>query len=265
MGWAVSALDEFINLRVWPTGRALHCVRELCRRAEQAGDAELLRRGRRAEAEISEARGAQKTWARERPRRNRPTAAPEKLVVIDAMADRCLSGIQNIGKERRRAQGVDDPDGREAVEFLAWFFPHGADAITSLPHAEQRIANEEIVDELRSPRWQPVVASLGVEKLVARLESLLPDYGRLVDAERAAALITWPAVQVAVAQARQSLLEVVVWILAYDRDRASAQAELLAPVREQEGAVAAALARGTKRVPDINPDTGAPEEGDLEN
>lgn len=254
-------LDRYLDLYVWPTDASLHVVREVQRRAEALGDAELVRRCTRAVSELTEAREAQRAWDRERPTRNRPPAAPGELKRLDAKADRCLSGVQDIAKIRLRAFGPEDPKGQQAEAFLAFFFPHGADAITSLPPARQRVAHEEMVAELVSPRWQPLLAPLGVEALVAELQRLLPEYARLVDAERPAPQITWPVVQGAVARGRGAVLEVAAWILAYDRDRADARAQLFAPLVEQEEKMAAAMkSRGQRQVPETDEVQDADEE-----
>lgn len=246
-------LDNYIMLKHIPAGRMTSAERLVRQQAVDLGDAELVALCDDALVRLAEARALGLAWRRQPARPTRGNAKE-----IDPDVDRMLRAIESGAQQKLNLRRNPERQ-QQATEFLAHFFPDGANAVCDLPYDQEREACVDILEDLHADQWRPVVAALGLTDFVEELTVLVEEYGAALDAPVVRTL-KWEQVTAAVAKARAAVLDTMAYVLGHYRgDRAETRDRLLAPIRFQEQDMAR-YQRGRKRVVvDIDPDTGEPE------
>jgi hypothetical protein len=263
----LTALSLVINLYVFPTGRRLYALRQVTKRAKEAGHADLVKHCNAAIAADRDCLVLERRWAGavaldkgKAQRAPDPNATPAAHKV-DAMVDRTLTAIRDHADNQRAGVEQDDPIYSTVASFLAEVFPSGVSAVTGLPFVEEVEVVDSIVTMLFSEKLAPVVEELGLGRLAKRLADLAKKYRAAIEAPAPATLL-FGEVRAARKQGQERLLETVAIILgkhhASTPEEAAARENLLGPIMEQNAAIGESL-RNRVPVPDVNPSTGEPD------
>jgi len=256
----------FVNLRVFPTGRALFALRLTREAAVRLADDLLVVKVDRAIALADRARQLERQWEVVRTRGN--SGAGRELVDADntldgevAAFDRVLTAEANRWKRR-------DPDKTARITATRQvLFPQGVAKVINAVYEEELAA----VDDLRAlcdPKHErhdatavQVVGELG-------LEADLTELGRLADALRvlmqrnAPDRLDFKAVRAGRAELQDALTAVFVQVLATteptdaDPSAGGRRAALLKAILEQDEDIRNYNTR-SQLVPDVDPATGA--------
>ena len=243
------------NLYRFPTGRRLHALREIARRAMELVVAPVVTHATRAIAHDERVMAMEAAMAAASTSQHRPDAG-----VLDRKVDRAVTGVELHLDAQVRMYGEEHPIGRDATLVRDELLPDGAGAITFLPYATQH----ERVDALLAMAENPDGA---VGQAVARIPGLSQMFGQLRthNDEYGASLQGYDRgrpsreeLAAAQAEGQDNLAEVVFVIMAHYAGQPELHAQrdsLLEPVLRQNEAIR--LARRRRRLPgDVDPETG---------
>lgn len=219
--------DRHMSVRRFPPGRAIQTLRNIDLIASRHGLADLQRL-------IVAALAAAMTYIRLRARRQtqRLSRGDGKAGAIDREVDNNVGQIYDL--ILREAEGYPEtPIGKSCRAILAQFFQGGLWSVTRIPYEEEVVVVEMLVDALRA-QHADTVAELGLARQLRRIEALLPAYQDALNVQES---VSATDVGEAYAAMQVGLKRVVAWILALDT--AALQAELIAPVEDQDARLAA--------------------------
>lgn len=188
------------------------------------------------------------------------SAVSLKLRRIDARVDKSVTGIRgSMVAELEDMDVEDDPQTADRIrDCLDRHFPAGAAAYTKIAHVEEHAAVTALVADLRKEHAD-VVKLLGLERRLARLAALLPQYKAEIDASNVGATITYKDVVIAREAAHEAMCALMAVIAGrwWRPEDMATRAALLGPILQQSEKVAEAR-RGRREVEDIDPETGDP-------
>lgn len=244
-----------MKLYNFPTGRRLHAVLEVARRAMALVATPVVEHANRAIAHDSQVRDMEATV--EAADRNRHGAEAK---VLDQQVDRAVTGVESHLDGQVRVYGKDSERGRNAARVRRELLPDGAGAITKLPFVKQYHRISALLVKANQPNTALAAAVQSIPELpamLAQLAVLNEQYGAsLQDYDRGRPT----RAQIAEAQAigRDLLAEVAAVIVAHyagQPDRLAERDSLLEPILRQNEEIS--LARRRRRtLRDVDPDTG---------
>lgn len=217
----------------------------------------------RLPALIERARGMARTnrelerrWVRQRT--TPPVLPATDLKRIDKLTDTTVVAIHGA-LQLPLTLPADDPARLAAEEALREHFPRGQTDVIDLDPEDQLHACVDLHAWLTAPERAETTADLGLRPHLRQLAQQLPQYEAALRAKPPATL-TYAELRHARRDLHEAMLAVVAailghWPLPEDAENRTA---LLAPLREQHDAVAAAW-RARRKPVDVNPKTGEPE------
>lgn len=244
-----------MKLYNFPTGRRLHALLEVARRAMALVATPVVEHANRAIAHDSQVRNMEATF--EAADRNRHGAEAK---VFDQQVDRGVTGVEAHLDAQIRVYGKDSDRGRSAARVRRELLPGGAGAITRLSFVKQhqRVAALLVkADQPGTPLQAAVQSIPELPAMLAQLAVLNEQYGAsLQDYDRGRP--THAEITEAQAIGRDLLAEVAAVIVAHyagQPDRLAERNSLLEPILRQNEEIS--LARRRRRtLRDVDPDTG---------
>lgn len=244
---------SLVNIYRFPTGRRLHAVREVGRRALAMVVDDIA-----AHAQTAVKHDARVAAMEARAEAgNRNLYGPEASA-MDNRVDRATAGIESYLEAQERVFGGASQRGSDAAFLRRELFPRGAGAITRLPYVREHERINALLERSREASVAEAVARIPeLPAMLAELEGINVQYGTALgdyDRERPS------PDELAAAQARgqELLAEVVAMILAryaLQPDKRDEREALLEPILRQQEAIRAARL-GRRKPRDIDPDTG---------
>ena len=257
--------SAYLNLRVFPTGRALFALHLTHKAAERSGDTALVARVDRAIAAAGRARQLERQWAAQQAHGTggagvEVTRADNALDGELAAFDRVLAAEANRWKRR-------DPDKSARVAAARQvLFPQGIGKVISAIHEEGLAAVHDLL-ALSDPNGAghdaavtQVIDELGLTPDLAEVARLADDL-RLAMNRETPDRLAFKAVQAARNELQDNLSAVVVYVLATsdtedgDPQTAARRGELLSGILTQDEEIRSYRVR-SPLVPDIDPATG---------
>jgi hypothetical protein len=243
------------NLYRFPTGRRLHALREIARRAMELVVAPAVTHATRAIAHDQKVMAMEAAMAAANTSQHGPGAA-----VLDRKVDRAITGLELHLDAQVRMYGEEHSIGRDATLVRDELLPDGAGAITFLPYATQHERIDALLAIVEDPAGaigQAVTRVPGLSQMFTQLRTLNDDYGTSLhgyDRSRP----TREELAEAQAEGQDNLAEVVFVIMAHYAGQPELRAQrdsLLEPVLRQNEAIR--LARRRRRLPgDVDPEAG---------
>jgi hypothetical protein len=243
------------NLYRFPTGRRLHALREIARRAMELVVAPVVTHAIRAIAHDERVMAMEAAMAAANTSQHGPDAP-----VLDRKVDRAVTGLELQLDGHVRVYGEEHPIARDAALVRDELLPDGASAITFLPYATQHERVDALLTMAEDPDGavgQAVARVPGLPQMFAQLRTHNDAYGvslRSYDRGRP----TREELAEAQAEGQDNLAEVVFVIMAHYAGQPELHAQrdsLLEPVVRQNEAIR--LARRRRRRPgDVDPETG---------
>lgn len=244
---------SLINIYKFPTGRRLHALREVVRRALA-----LLANDVAAHAQTAvthdTALAAMEAQA-EAASRNR---YGREAVPLDRRVDSTVIGIEAHLQAQERVYGASSQRGVDASFLRRELFPQGANAIIQLPYVSQHERIQALIARTREPAIAEVVVRIPeLEAMLLELEASNLQYGTELGAyDRARP--TPEDLLAGQARGQELMAEVVALIVARYAllpDQRVEREALLEPVARQNEEIR--IARQRRRRPrDVDPDTG---------
>lgn len=245
----MSRFSSLFKLCVLTPGRRIFALRQLRERAEARNFNELL-------ADIDRAIAYNHSVLERRQGRRRKKRNPQP---IDREIDRVISLI--YARLNNFSKDLTVPElARLTTTLLQALFPQGVGAHVKLPYSEQAGANERVLAELASDQYQGLIAQLGLQTLIARLDSLNAEFREVLSASIASVKATISSHEDS-SRGQELYLEIIARIVGQFSRPADAEvlAELLGPVLSQDEEIRA-YRRRRRRVADVDPTTGEPTE-----
>jgi len=238
-----------------PTGRRLHALREIARRALALAAAPVLAHATRAITHDDRVQIMEATF--EAANTNQHGA---EAVALDKQVDRAVTGVELHLDAQERVFGEEHPLGQDAALVRRELLPDGAGAITFLPFAAQHERVGAMLTIAEQPGTEIAAAVQRVPMLpviLAQVRALNDAYGAsLQDYDRGRP--TREQLAQAQAEGQDMFAEVVAAIVveyAGQPERRAERDSLLEPVLRQNEAIR--IARRRRRAPvDVDPGTG---------
>lgn len=247
-----TSLAALLNLYTFSTGRRLFALGGLTKVAEERGQDELVAHCNAAIAADRRTRALEVEWeaVSATPRGN------QELAKVDAQLDRTLVALRDTAESQ--AAGADDPELSARVgALLRSIFPSGVQAVTQAPYVDELALVEGILAVLKQKAQAPLIAELGLGRLVRRIGEVCGEYRALLEADTPSQL-AFTAVRAARTEGQDRLLQAVAMVLGRfpgnDPKDSEARAALLDPVMRQNEAIRKTLR--SRRSTDVNPETG---------
>lgn len=261
-------LSAFFEFYQFPTGRRLFALAQVMKRAADAKLPDVVKHCNAALAHDRHCLDLERRWAgiaaEARGKGPPPVALPTSpgTLQLDALIDRTLTAIRDQAQNQTLGTAPDDPIRGVAASLLKEIFPSNVQDVTGLPFVEELAAVENILGKLTGKALAPAVKELGLERLVSSLVGLTDQYRAALQAP-APETLAFGQVRAARAEGQDLLLQTVAIVLGKffrnTPEDATARAELLGPILEQQRAIAAALKGRRAVVEDVNPETGEPD------
>ncbi len=165
--------------------------------------------------------------------------AQKRLVKLDVLVDRCLSGMRD-GAEAVMAGADEDEqelvkDGRHFVDTV---FPLGVAEITRKKYPEELVAVKAVLLKLKEAEMVSLVQRLGLEAQAKRLEQLAQKYEAAMGGSED---LLYGELKAGRAKGQEYLLRVVAKIAGLfdepEGEGAKKRGQLLGPVMEQNGKI----------------------------
>ena len=246
-------LATLITLYLFSTGRRLFAMQEVKKLATAENFTALASH---CDVAIDHDRTARIVEARWLGRKTNTQYSP-LAKHIDILVDTALTALHDGVATEAKNSAPDDPLGQQADTLCQTLFPKGAGAVTSLNYVDQLGEVERIIATAKSPEWAPVITALGLDRRVARLDSLEPQYRSAV--ADPVTKLDFADVKQARSRGQSLMLQAVAMILGkYPSDSdadIAARSKLLGPILRQNEAIRDYL-RGRKPIVDVDPDTG---------
>lgn len=243
---------QFVALRLFPTGRRLFALKNVRKIAGELGDHELCMLLDNAITADSKCLNLERAW---RTQVGSGVARGE-ATKVDPLVDRLIASIVNRLTDLVRALRPSNPVATKARAFMGQWFPNGAVGITSLPYEEQLEEIEGLLSAFADEEIQKDLALFGLTIDIQELTELLPLYRTEIQ-NLPPKDLKYATVVEARHSGQNNLLRAVIHILVrYDgQDQADSMEKLLAPILDQEQRLAES-AKTTKKLSDVDPDTG---------
>jgi hypothetical protein len=247
-------LEDWIDVGALSTGRRLFVLEQMRTEAEgMGGHEDIVQRIDEARAHDVQARDMEDQWGGVRSGNFDVVG----VGVMDPLLDRRISAVRDGAEVQRQGAAPDDPIQDTVDSFLKAAFPEGVYAVTSLPHVEQLSETEKLLGKLRGP-LAAQVTELGLERQVARIEEIVPQYRAALRASGELP-IEFAPVREARRRGQRYLFELVAMVLgrhnrADDPAQRATRERLLAPLWKQ--VQAARALRGRRAGSVAKPDTG---------
>lgn len=244
-----------VSLYKFTTGRRLHALREIARRAMALVIGPVVTHATRAIAHDQKVMTMEATIDAAGTSQHGPDAA-----ILDRQVDRAITGLELHLNAQVRMYGEQHPIGKDATLVRDELLPDGAGAITFLPYATQHERIDAllvIAEDPDSELGKAVARVPGLSAMFTHLRTHNDAYGAsLQDYDRGRP--TREELAEAQAEGQDNLAEVVFVIMAHYAGQPELRAQrdsLLEPVLRQNEAIR--LARRRRRLPgDVDPDTG---------
>lgn len=260
------ALSSIISLYAFPTGRRIFAFGQVAAVAKTQGFPELAKHCAGAIVDDRACLALEKRWggmvaAAKGKAPSTPAGGDARLDAagIDPLVDKTLTAIRDHAVNQTAGAAPGDPIHATVAAFLTAIFPSGVQQVTGLPFIEELAAVDLIVTALQSKDVAPVVKELGLGRLSKRLGDLAVLYREALEAP-APETIAFGDVRAARIKGQELLLETVAIAIGKHHSNSAediaSRSALLAPIFEQNDAIAAAL-RGRRALVDVNPETGA--------
>lgn len=245
-------LSEVFNLNEFTSGRRTLALRKVRTQAQGLRFRPLVEHIDEALVYEATIRALDSRWL---TRQIVPSGSVTKP--IDNLADRTLTAIRDTAQAQAEGARPGEAIIGKVEAFLAAIFPHGVQAVTSLPYADELTAVEDIVAKLQG-ELAPMVIELGLTRLVQRLARLAAEYRTALEKDQD--VLEFDTVRAARARGQDNLLGAMALIVGKyyksdDPEHVSARNLLLGPIFEQNEAIRAYI-RARRAVQDIDPDTG---------
>lgn len=255
-----TSLASVFDLYVFPTGRRLFALGQMMKRGQALGFEPLVKHCKAAITQDRACLALEGQWAGSAYQARQYGTGADAAQKVDINVDRTLTAIRDRAESETAGAPPDDPIHATVATFLRAVFPAGVQAVTALPYVEELSAVDQILQVLRSKTHAPTVKELGLERIVARLESLAAEY-RAVLEKPSPATVGWGQVRAARAAGQERLLQAVALVVGRYHGSSeadvAARADLLGPIVAQQAALAASL-RVRRPIEDVDPETGAP-------
>ncbi len=242
-----------IQLYAFPPGRRAFVMREVARRADTVGLADLAARAARAAEHDQEVLAM-----RNRRRRANGGHYGPDAVEMDNRVDHCIVGLYGHLESQTRLYR-DMPQGLAATKVLSHLFPSGPGEITQLPYAQQHSTVLGLLEAAESEVLADDIAQLPLlPEILERVRAINEQYAAVLNAY--SDVPRSEVVREAQAQGQDMMAEVYILILAHGMDGTPESVEvrdlLLEPIDRQNEAIRQARRR-RRPAQDIDPDTGA--------
>lgn len=193
--------------------------------------------------------------------RNATTSGNSELRDVDLTLDPLVTSLRDTIDGQVRGSKPDDPLAAMGAQLLQLLFPLGVSAITHASYPDEAAEVERILEEIRKPEWNAVVAGFGLTRLIGRMQEVAEKYRNLLTAPMQTE-VKFADVKAARAEGQSMLLQALALALAKypsdsDADKAGREA-LMGPILRQNEAIGQYL-KSRRTVPDVDPDTGAEE------
>lgn len=246
------SLQSLINLYVFSTGRRLFALGQVMKAAGERSFSELEAHCTAAIKHDRSTRALESQWAAPAPRS--PLVQP-----IDVRTDRTLVAIRDVAQAHADSDEEDEELRGGVRALLTAIYPQGVQAVIQLPFVEQLSAMDGILETLKSKRFAPLVADLGLNRKVKQLAKQIAEYRAALESPPAET-VGFDKVKVARATVQDYLVQAVAMILAKHPTRSAedvaARSALLGPILVQDEAIRQYL-KSRRAVQDVNPETGA--------
>ncbi len=262
-----TTLSAILDLYLFPTGRRLHALGRVARRAKAAGFTELAKHCQTAVAHDRGCLALERRWAgvaaesRAKGAQATGADAPAAASKADALVDRTLTAIRDHAGAQAAGAAPDDPIHATVAAFLKEIFPAGVQQVTSQPYVEELASVEHILTQLQGKAMAATIEELGLQRLVKRLAGHAEQYRAALHAPTPE-VITFGQVKAAKVEGQENLLEAVAIILGKHHRRTpgdvAARTDLLGPILEQNEIIGATM-RARRTVEDVDPETGEPD------
>jgi hypothetical protein len=244
-----------VKLYNFPTGRRLHSLLEVARRAMALAATPIVEHANRAIAHDNQVREMEATF--EAANRNRHGSDAKSL---DQQVDHAVTGIETHLVAQLRVYGESSERGKSVARVRRELLPGGAGAITKLPFVRQHQRVGALLAKANKPDspLQAAVQSIPeLPAMLAQLAVLNEQYGAsLQDYDRDRP--TREQIAEARAIGRDLFAEVMAVIVAHyagQPDRLAERDSLLEPILRQNEDIGVAHRR-RRTVRDIDPGTG---------
>lgn len=249
-----ASLGALLNLYTFSTGRRLFAFRQVLKLGTELAFQQLVTHVQAAIAHDTTTRALETKYA----------AAPlvaksqAKVQAIDLNVDKALVAIRDSAQAQANGAGEDEEIRGMVAKLNAAVFPKGVLPIIQSTYVEELETVDGILSTLKSPEMAPIVAELGLGRLVKRLGKLAKEY-RAAQVAPAPETVPFGDVRAARARGQENLLQAVAMILgkypSSSADDIQARKALLAPILKQNEAIRLYL-RSRRPVEDVNPETG---------
>lgn len=249
----LAALSALFTFYVFSTGRRLFALQEVKKLATADGFTVLVTH---CEVAIEFDQGTRALEARWSGRKVGVQYSP-LAKQIDVFVDTALSALHDGLELEANNSAPDDPLAQDAETLRQTLYPTGVAAITSLNYVDELAEVDRILNTVKSPEWAPVITTLGLDRRVARLAALEPQYRSAV--ADPANKLDFAEVRNARIHGQSLLLQTVAIVLGkYPSDSETdiaARTRLLAPIFRQNDAIREYL-RSRRALVDVDPETG---------
>jgi hypothetical protein len=196
--------------------------------------------------------------AQAKPQSSAQGATPHARSPVDVQADRFVAGLESAATTFVRGLDASEAEHQAAARFIAQAFPKGVSYITQAAYPEQLQRMRDLVAYCRKD-GAAAVATLQLEVWVRKIDELIPDYEAMLKAQPPQT-VRYAEVQSAQRKGHLLLRHLVLAILnarvgGSEEEAEAARGRLLAPLTQQEEAVADRLRRHLA-VRDVDPITG---------
>ncbi|MRG97913.1 hypothetical protein [Polyangium spumosum] len=250
----VSLQALFPGIYVFTPGRRVLSMRQVRAEAVTAGFLGLVTHADVCVAQDREALVIEARW------NGRAQGSPviPGLRELDITLDGTMTSFRDTIDRQVRVSKADDPLAASGASLLQILFPLGAAAVTNAKYPDQAAEVDRILDEVKQPKWAPVVAEFGLTRMITHITELATEYRKLLETPAADGL-KYETVKEERAKGQNLMLQALAMILGKypsesDADRAGREA-LMGPILRQNDAIGQYL-KARRSVPDVNPETG---------
>lgn len=244
----MSVIEELVFSRM-PAGRYAFALGEMESRAQEIGEAVLIRAVEEALKAARKTLSYEFRWAKIR---NSRSSARGRATVLDNMIDRQISAI--FGSVENNLVGDDDdPVVKSAEIVMKEIFPDGVGAITQREFEVQLGIMDSMMERF-SEELAEHIERLHLERHIARLSRLIEEFRKELST-REGPTLTYDQVRGARTALHEATCHVIVAAHFLLKDDDETRIYFLAPLNEQRRRVTEARQRH-RVVTDIDPETG---------
>jgi hypothetical protein len=255
-------ISNFLNMYVWPSGRAMFATRQVVKKADELGDNDIKARAETAYAAARKAREAEMAF---RKSTGRPAYGP-RAAELDASVDRILGSIDGHLEVQAKMEALsgDVSAFSGATALRAALFPSGAAALTRLSYGEEYDSVTIVLDQLKPGGKHAEAAQRhGLTPFVQRLDAVNAEFGAEIEVRPEAPKPTFDTIRALRAEANAALQRLIAAMIGKypddDDDSVQRATALFEPIVFQQDQIARAN-KSRRSVTDIDPETGEVEE-----